>query len=49
MLDCTVRELSGTLEMEGTRLYENRLEHFDPCENCIVQEVLKQWRARVGN
>jgi hypothetical protein len=31
-----VRELSGILEIEGTRLYENRLEHFEPCKNCIV-------------
>jgi hypothetical protein len=37
-----VRELSGTLEMEGTRLYENRLEHFEPCKNCIVKEIPKQ-------
>jgi hypothetical protein len=43
-----VRELSGTLVMEGTRLYENRLEHFEPGENCMVQEIPKQWRARVG-
>jgi hypothetical protein len=34
--------------MEGTRLYENRLEHFEPGENCMVQEIPKQWRARVG-